>query len=416
MIENDIAVIGGGPAGMMAAIHAAEAGAKVMLLEKKDKVGRKLLVTGRGRCNLSNKHMNHTHYHCGKKDFVLEVFRASEPAEALDYLADAGVFMKSDESGRIFPGSEEASAVLDILRMEMQSRGVIEHCSFAVRSLEKKEKFFEIRGENGSVQAKRVILATGGRSYPKLGAEGDGYKLAEKLGHNIIRPIPALVHLRCEAPFLKRISGVKFDGAVELRVNKQTVSNRGGEILFTDYGLSGIPVLQHSRRVNEALKNQQKPSLYLDLFPEFNKKDLNFILKNRAFERPGRSLADVLVGFLNKKLIPVVLTESGAGHNDFPADQLEDEIWKKLIRLLKSWAFFPTGSRGWDVAQITAGGINAAEVEPRSLQSRVVKGLYFAGEVLDVDGESGGYNLQWAWTSGLIAGRSAAKSLGGKHD
>jgi len=414
MTKPDIAVIGGGPAGMIAAIQAAYAGARVTLLEKKDKVGRKLLVTGRGRCNLSNKYMGPDHYHCGKRDFVNEVFKAADPAEVLDYLTEAGIYLKSDETGRIFPYSEEASAVLDILRMEMQRAGVEERCSFPVRSLEKSGRFFAIRGENDMLEATRVILATGGRSYPKLGAEGDGYRLAEKLGHNIVPPFPALVHLRCDAPFLKRISGIKFDGIAKLRVNKQTVKRYGGEILFTDYGLSGIPILQLSRRVNEALQHHQKPVIYLDLFPSYKARNLNFILKKRVYDRPERSIADVLKGFLNKKLIPVVLAESGMQHNNVPANQLKDEVLQKLIRFLKSWAFVPTETRGWDVAQVTAGGINVCEVAPKHLKSRVVPGLYFAGEVLDVDGESGGYNLQWAWTSGYLAGRSATKSFGRK--
>ncbi len=410
MSNTPIAVIGGGPAGMMAAITAAAMGAPVILLEKMDKPGKKLLVTGRGRCNLSNTDMDASHYHSGKKNFVRDVLGQFGLAETLAFFEEMGIPTKTEKEGKVIPWSEQSSAVLDVLMMEMKDLGVEIRTASPVKKINVHPEGYllDIPGQN-SVLARAVILATGGKSYPNLGSSGDGYTLARSLGHSVVEPFPALVHIKCAAPYLKSIDGNKFMGNASLELDNRIVKTYYGEILFTDYGLSGIPLLQLSRRVTQALAGRQVVRILLDLFPETDSDTLYKILHTRIQSRPERSIQDSLTGLLHTRLIPVVLKENGIQDKDQPCAQVKEKTIQELARWLKAWPIVPTGTREWDVAQVTAGGIDVREVDSLSLESRIQKGFFLAGEVLDVDGECGGYNLQWAWSSGFTAGRHAAQ-------
>ncbi len=416
MQKTDIAIIGGGASGMMAAITAARMGARVTLLEKMEKSGKKLLITGRGRCNLSNINMDASHYHCGQTDFVEKVLAQFNLDQTLDFFGKIGIPTKTEKEGKVIPWSEQSAAVLDTLLMEMEESGVVEKTGFAVHKITTCTSGFILEDSSkNSLEAAAVILATGGKSYPKLGSNGEGYRLARHLGHTIIEPQPALVHVKCKAPFLRKIDGNKFTGVASLAVNNKITRSYEGEILFTDYGLSGIPLLQLSRSISEGLSQNQKVQILLDLFPDIPIEKMIDILTQRKESRPGRSIQDWLSGLLHKKLIPVVLIESGITDSHKNCGSLSHRQISALARLLKAWTFHPTGTRDWDVAQVTAGGINTSEIDPASLESRIQPGLFIAGEVMDVDGECGGYNLQWAWSSGYVAGKHAAQSLEGKQ-
>ena len=261
-------------------------------------------------------------------------------------------------------------------------------------------------------KAGRVILAGGGRAGPQFGSDGSGLRLAGGLGHRLIEPLAAIVALRLGAGFLRRLKGVKFTGQAEVRCGDETLRRESGEVLFTDNGVSGPPVLQLSRAAVVALHKKMAPRLVLDLFPQTSLEELDAALAKRFRLQAHKSLAMGLVGLLNKRLIPVVLAEAGIADSSIACSALPSQERQRLAALLKNWSFPVTGTQPWPQAQVTAGGIALDEVDPATLESRLVPGLHFCGEILDVDGDCGGFNLQWAWSSGWLAGQSAA----GGHD
>ena len=254
-----------------------------------------------------------------------------------------------------------------------------------------------------------MILAAGGRAGPQFGSDGSGLRLAQKLGHHLIEPLAAIVALRLGAPFLRRLKGVKFIGRAEVRCGADVLRRESGEILFTDNGVSGPPVLQLSRTAAAALHKKMAPHLVLDMFPQSSLDELDAALANRFRLQAHKSLAMGLVGLLNKRLIPVLLWLKPASPTLLsPAPPCRPGSRQRLAALLKGWSFPVTGTQPWPQAQVTAGGIALDEVDSATLESRLVPGLYFCGEILDVDGDCGGFNLQWAWSSGWLAGLSAA--------
>lgn len=407
----EIIVIGGGPAGLMAALTAAAMGRKVIILEKMDKPGRKLLVTGRGRCNLSNQYMDPSHYHSGKKNFVRDVLSQFGLQDTLDFFRELGVPTRVEKEGKIIPWTQQASSVLEALLLELQDLGVEIRTGFRVADITYSAGSYTVRDGTGhTLTAPGVVLASGGRSYPELGSAGDGYPLAERLGHRVATPFPALVHIRSGEPYLKKIAGNSFDGTAFLETDGRVICSYSGEILFTDYGISGIPLLQLSRHLAVALQAGQSVRILLDYFPETEEPALQELLLSRAARHPERTVSSLLNGVLHSRLIPVVLQENRIEPRS-RSGSIPSRTWSALAAWLKSWPLSPTGTRGWEVAQVTAGGVDAREVDPLTLQSRVSPGFFLAGEVLDVDGECGGYNLQWAWSSGFCAGRHAAEYL-----
>ena len=257
--------------------------------------------------------------------------------------------------------------------------------------------------------ASRVILASGGRAGPQFGSNGSGYRLAQRLGHRVIEPVPGIVSLRLAATFLPRLKGVKFVGAIEARAGNDVLRREAGEILFTDYGVSGPPVLQVSRTVLALLKTGSPPVVALDMFPGMALDQFEEML-TRRFQQLGRKPVDLaLVGLLNKRLIAVVLREAGIDDASQACALLPAAGCRQPAALLKGWIFDVTGSQSWHDAQVAAGGVTVDEVDPVTLESRRQPGFYLCGEVLDVDGDCGGFNLQWAWSSGWVAGRHAAE-------
>jgi predicted Rossmann fold flavoprotein len=262
--------------------------------------------------------------------------------------------------------------------------------------------------DDRKITAARVILAAGGRAGPQFGSNGSGYRLAQSFSHHLIEPVPAIVSLRLGAEFLPRLKGVKFIGHIDACSQDGVLRREKGEILFTDYGISGPPVLQVSRALMVALDKKRSPVVILDLFPEMSSEQLDQTLSARFGQQGQKSLAMGLVGLLNKRLIHVVLNVAGIHDADQACASLPDNDRKQLAKVLKSWTFPVTGSQSWHDAQVAAGGIIVDEVDPVTLESRRQSGLYLCGEVLDVDGDCGGFNLQWAWSSGWVAGRHAA--------
>ncbi|OPX91500.1 MAG: tricarballylate dehydrogenase [Pelotomaculum sp. PtaB.Bin013] len=404
-----VVVIGGGAAGIMAAIAARHAGADVTIMEKNQRVGKKILATGNGRCNLTNVGLEITNYHGNNPEFASEALSRFNVQKTIDFFEYLGVTHKVEDGGKVFPRSDQASSVLDVMRYELDETGVEVICEAEVKEVKKKAREFVINLADGrEFRADRVIVATGGKAAPQLGSNGSGYDLAKKFGHKIVEPFPALVQLKLAAKFLKQVKGIKFEGYAEIIVNKMPVAGAQGEILFTEYGISGPPILSLSRIVGEYAQKKQKVHLGLNLINYFSGQKLEEYLTRRFQTRPEKPLAFSFVGFINKRLAPVVLREAGIADANKPAGQVAAGELKNIIRILKDWRFEITGTTSWPNAQVTAGGVDVAEVNAQTMESKIVPGLYFAGEVLDIDGDCGGFNLQWAWSSGCLAGKSAA--------
>ncbi len=404
-----VIIVGGGAAGMIAGIAARKNGASVTILERNARVGKKLLATGNGRCNLTNINMHISHFHGKNPKFAYSVLKRFDLQQTIELFEYLGVAHKVEESGKVFPVSDQASSVLDVLRYELEQIGVNTVTESEVKEIKNSNDSFTVVTTNGKkFYGDRVIITTGGKASPQLGSNGSGYALAQQLGHHIIEPFAALVQLKLNANFLKQIKGVKFIGDAEIIVGNKTIKKEQGEILFTDYGISGPPILDLSRTAEETLKRNEKVWLKVNLFYNMLREALETKLITRIESQPKKTLDFSFVGFINKRLIPVVLREAGIGDINKPAGNLTADERKKIVHILQDWRFEVTGTNGWTGAQATAGGIDVKEINQKTLESKRVPGLYFAGEVVDIDGDCGGYNLQWAWSSGYVAGESAA--------
>jgi len=407
--KKQVSVIGGGSSGLMAAINAARCGAAVVLLERLERVGKKLLATGNGRCNLSNADCSLSRFHGGDPAFVAEVLTCFPVAPTIDFFEELGIACKTEDQGKIYPQSDQASAVLDVLRWELERLRVDVRTGCEVtRICPGREGFVLFLAGGKELGADRVILAGGGKAGPQFGSDGSGLRLAHELGHHLIEPLAAIVALRLGADFQRRLKGIKFVGRAEVRCGNDVLRQEAGEILFTDNGVSGPPVLQLSRTAAVALRKSMEPRIVLDMFPGLNLDELDAALAIRFSRQGHKSLAFGLVGLLNKRLIPVLLAEAGILDTSLACGSLPAQARQRLAALLKSWSFPVVGTQPWPQAQVTAGGIALDEVNCATLESRLVPGLYFCGEILDVDGDCGGFNLQWAWSSGYLAGCSAA--------
>lgn len=410
-IKTQICVIGGGASGMMAAISAARLGATVTLLERMDRVGKKILATGNGRCNLTNQNIVVERYHGQNPKFIYGALGQFTPQQTVQFFEMLGIACKVEEE-KIYPFSDQASSVLDVLRYEMKKLKIQEICNVEVSHIIPINKGFSIQmeGRKEIVQAEKVIVATGGKASSQLGSNGSGYQIVETLGHSIVKPFPALVQLCLEAHFLKRIKGVKFKGEISVHGNQKFLRKEKGEILFTDYGISGPPILQISRMASQALQQGQEVNIQLDLFPDYSSEQLEILLHTRWGYDPDKSLDFSFVGFINKRLIPVILLEAGIKNIQKPCKEVQEHEKRQILKILKSWTFSVKGTQSWRQAQVTAGGIDTKEVDPKTMESKKISDLYFTGEVIDIDGDCGGFNLQWAWSSGYVAGKWAATS------
>lgn len=400
-----IGIIGGGAAGMTAAITAARAGAEVTVYEKMDRVGKKLLATGNGRCNISNEHMELFHFHGASPDFIRKVMEAVPPEETRAFWESLGLILVSQE-GRLYPMSLQASGVLDALRLEMERLGVRVRCGEEVTRVVPVKRSFRLEGADGQEKGRfsRVIITAGGKASPQFGADGDGQRLAASLGHTVVPLRPALVKLKCRSPYLKALSGCKVEARATLLQGDEVLAQEWGEVLFTPEGLSGPPILRLSR---EALVSGRRCGIALNLMEHMREGECYWWLKQRAERFGYMKVQEMLGGVLHKRLILPMLKETDIPPQT-PSERLSKQQIQALSRILQWWTFPVLGDGGWREAQVTVGGVFTGEIDPTTMQSKKKTGIYWAGEVLDVDGDCGGYNLQWAASSGILAGRSAA--------
>ncbi|MGI5894090.1 MAG: NAD(P)/FAD-dependent oxidoreductase [Candidatus Merdivicinus sp.] len=406
-MRQTLAIIGGGAGGLCAAVFAAQSAKfeTIYLLERGPRVGKKLLATGNGRCNLTNRFFREENYHGQKPEFTRTAFARFGLEPTLTFFEQLGLLFHEEENGKLYPRSLQAASVLDALRLECDRLGVQTRCDTEVTAIRPKSEGFSLE-LNGSerLSAKYVLLAAGGAASPKLGGTDSGYRLLESLGHTILPPLPSIVQLKTDTSAIKPLSGIKFDGIASLYDGSKLLRSESGEILFTDYGLSGPPILQLSCTATHYIgRKSAQPVLSLDLFPEYSQKELSSLLYRRKFSRPDTLLENFMLGLLSKRLGQTVLKAAGIAPLSRTAETLSNAEMAALAQLLKGWRIAVTGTMGLANAQVTAGGADVREFSPETLESRLVPGLYSCGEVLDIDGDCGGFNLQWAWSSAMLA-------------
>ena len=405
-MKTEIAVIGGGASGMIVAITARKSGKEVVVLERKDRILKKVLITGNGRCNITNVNANISNYFGKNISSVENILNSFNPQDTMDFFNGLGIMCNEENRGKVYPLSGQASSVVDALRFEAERLGVRIETEFYVRKIEKEGFKFKIYSEERKkIEAGRVIIAAGGQSYPELGSNGSGFELAKELGHSVTRLSPSIVQLKTEKNQVKGLQGIKTDAAVTAYGDNKKVCTYDGELLFTDYGISGNVVFNISF-VMPLYKNVE---FEIDFMEKFDYNELYEILKERKKMMSHLTMENYFNGMINKKLGQFLSKVSGIEKLSKPVKDLNDSEIRKLCTVLKKYRIKILDTTGFKNAQVTAGGVSLDEVNSETLESKIVKGLYFSGEVLDVYGECGGFNLQWAWASGYIAGKNAAK-------
>lgn len=411
-MKKTVIVIGGGASGMMAAVFAARTGVRVTLLEHTDRVGKKILSTGNGKCNLTNLYQGEECYRSQNQDFPGKVLERFPVSETLKFFEDLGILPKN-KNGYIYPNSEQASAVLDVLRAEVVHLGVEVICGCEVKSIGRGNggMGFDVRTSKGLMKADSLILAAGSKAAPNTGSDGSGYELAKQLGHRVIQPLPALVQLRCQEKHYKQLAGIRTEAKLTLYVDGKITDTQTGELQLTDYGISGIPTFQLSRYVSVALWEKRAVKVKIDFLPRQTAEETKTYLEERRRRMGEKTAEEWMTGLLNKKLASLLLKLAGISLGD-RMDQVDGGRMKRLLTQIKEYETVVTAANPYENAQICCGGVDTREISPDTMESKLVPGLYLAGELLDVDGICGGYNLQWAWSSGAVAGRNAGESDG----
>ena len=414
--QAEIAVVGGGAAGLMAAIFAAEEfqkqgrSGKVMILEGAQRIGKKLLATGNGRCNLTNQQASLPYYH-GDAQRMTSVLERFPPSQIIHTFERFGLFCRTEEQGRVYPYNVQATAVLDILRLQLEYQQVEICCEYPVKNIQAKEGGFTLENSKGeTITANQVILTAGGQASPQLGSDGSGFPLAKKLGHRITALVPALAGVKTEPHRAKPLKGMRSYAVASLWMNGKKVREEKGEVQFTEHGLSGICIFQLSRHINVAM--QENPQclveVSLDLMPEHREEKLAKQIAGHAKQYPFLPALDLLSGMINKRVGQEIVRLTLGKAQIMEAGQCRFSDCQKLAGRIKAFSFPIVGPMPWNTAQVTAGGVSCEGVNPQTMESILCPGLYFAGEILNIDGDCGGFNLHWAWASGMLAGKSAA--------
>ncbi|GAA3403237.1 aminoacetone oxidase family FAD-binding enzyme [Paenibacillus hodogayensis] len=426
--HHKLFIIGAGAAGLMAAVTAKDLGIDTAILERNDRIGKKIVMTGDGRCNITNEStatgMDEVvalsrKFHGVQAGFPLPVLQQFGVRQTIDFFFALGLPLTRLKEGMMYPMSLQAASVLDIFQLALEDRDVpvyfnnkvvdvivsTDHPRFTIICETETE-------EKVTYTSEYLFLCAGGLTAPNSGTDGSGYTLAQRLGHTLVDPVPAIVQLKLQYPHLKALSGIKLQGKAHIAVNGEVVRSESGEIHFAEYGLSGPPILQLSRKAAYHLAIGDSVTVTVDLMPGRTDEQLVEFLDTHWGIFGHRTIVDSFIGILHKKLVPVLLKEAGIDQQ--PHLLCQDLSWKTkkiFYRILKRWEFKVTDTNGFANAQTTAGGIGTTELIEGTLESKLVPGLYLAGEVMDVDGDFGGYNLQWAWSSGYAAAMALAKQI-----
>lgn len=407
-MKKQIGVIGGGAAGMMAAITAAREGAKVTIFERNDRVGKKILQTGNGKCNLGNRALSVECYHGTDLQWIGKTLERFDTEDTIRFFQSIGLMVK-EKNGYLYPVCEQAAAVLDVLRYELQALGVEIVFSCKITKVERMDsgKLLVSDGEK-EWMLDAVIVTCGGKAAPATGSDGSGFKIAKKLGHTCTLTVPALVQLRCqETDILKGIAGVRTDSEIGILCDGEEICRERGELQLTDYGISGIPVFQLSSSVNYRLRERRECVAQIDFLPELSEEEYLKLQESRKLLLGDRTAEEFFTGILHKKLTSALLKLAGI-RLATPMREIPEEKIHNFYGLCRNFRLHITESNPYENAQVSAGGVAVTEIK-ETMESKYCAGVYFAGEILDVDGRCGGYNLQWAWSSGYLAGYYAAQ-------
>ncbi len=416
MQKNPVLVIvGGGASGLISGIFAkniVKDKARVVILERMDRIGKKILATGNGRCNFTNISTSECNFYGKNPKFVSSAFEKFNVFDTLNFFEKLGIYPKEEENGKMYPYSNQASSILDVLRSEIERLKIEVITKFEVKEVKPQKNNFKIISFSGDViNADKVIIATGGCASPNLGSNGTGFKILESLGHNITKLTPALVQMKTDKKIVSSLKGIKFVGNVKIFVKNKFFKEEFGEVLFTDYGLSGPPIFQ----LSSVSALHKDCFVELDFIPDLSEKDVFDLIVNRKKDLSHLTMENFFTGLLNKRIGNVIAKKSGIEKLSFKVSDLTKEIMWEIARNIKSLKIEVLGQNGWNNAQVTAGGAITDEFNKETMESRKIKGLYATGEVLDIFGDCGGFNLQWAWSSGVVAGESSAKSILGNR-
>lgn len=396
-----VIIAGGGASGMLAALTAAESGKyRVLLFERQARVGRKLLSTGNGRCNLTNLSASPEYYHGMQPDFISPALSAFSPAAAIEYFRSLGLVCVSEPSGRVYPLSDSAGSVLDVLRFALESTGVEIHTAEPVlRASAGSGGGFTVFTENGRYSSDFLVIACGGCAGGKLGGVSDGYELLKAFGHGRTKLYPSLVPVYTDSDYPRSLKGIRTDAALSLEKNSCVIAESFGEVQFVEKGISGPAVFEISRAVSV-----HGGTVTLDFLRSYSPDDVLSMLRRRRKLSPSLECTALFAGILHSRLGLAVVKYAGIRPSALIGTVSETDLLS-LSQAAKAFTMNTVGTDSFDAAQVTAGGVSTAEFRPDTLESRLVKGLFACGEVLDIDGDCGGFNLQWAWSSGRTAGR-----------
>lgn len=427
-VHHTLIIIGAGASGLMAAVTARDLGIDTAILEGNDRIGKKISMTGDGRCNITNDSTTTgtddagvalaRKYYGSQPEFPRPVLQQFGIRQTIDFFHVLGLPLTSLKEGFMYPMSMQAASVVDIFELALEERSIPVYLNRKVLDVTVSADHPRFKMICRTETEEQVVytsdylfLCTGGLTGQNAGTDGSGYTLAQKMGHSLVKPVPAIVQLKVKYPYQKSLSGIKLQGRAHILVNGKIVRSETGEIHFTDYGFSGPPVLQLGRKAAVHLAKGDSVTVQIDLMPNRTEEEVVEFLDTNWATFAHRTVAESFTGFLHKKLTSVLLKEAKIDQEPgLLCQELSGKTKKIFYKLLKCWEFKVTETQSFELAQATAGGIATKEFDANTLESKLVPGLYLAGEVMDVDGDFGGYNLQWAWSSGY----SAAMALG-KH-